>query len=79
MQGSGSHHSVIRLTEPEPAGLRCAPMAGTPALKEMRMRRPGNSIAVQLDQTRIPAALVLAGLVVAMNVTSTIVALMMAY
>ncbi|MFL4990403.1 MAG: hypothetical protein ACJ8AX_03235 [Gemmatimonadales bacterium] len=43
------------------------------------MRRPGNSIAVQLDQTRIPAALVLAGLVVAMNVTSTIVALMMAY
>jgi hypothetical protein len=52
-------------------------MAGTPALKEMRMRRPGNSIAVQLDQTRIPAALVLAGLVVAMNVTSTVVMLVM--
>jgi hypothetical protein len=45
----------------------------------MKMKRPVKSIAVELERPRMSAVLVLAGLVLAMNVTATIVALMMAY
>jgi hypothetical protein len=42
------------------------------------MRRSVKSIAVQLDRPRISVALVLAGVVVAMNLTATVVTLIMA-
>jgi ABC-type lipoprotein release transport system permease subunit len=44
----------------------------------MKMRRNGKSIAVELDRPRVSVALVLAALVAAMNVSSTIVMLVMA-